>query len=156
MEFNKIYESSEEIPEYRSKETEFVYVCQLGEKVKIGITNNPKRRMIHLECGCGEFFNKMYISNPQEDARRIEGMLHAYFQNVRGIGEWFHTSFNDVIPFVEDIDKLEKAWDEGFYMGERGKKIINHEIRKKRLNRKNREEEIKREPPYVLKHGRRK
>lgn len=94
---DQIYDISDDVPDIKFPKTVILYVVRLRKKVKIGITKEPRKRVIQLECGCGEFFDKIYISPVLDNASEIEGMLHMYFQRCRGIGEWFHMPFEDAV-----------------------------------------------------------
>jgi hypothetical protein len=78
-----------------------VYFIQSGPYVKIGIADNPSKRINELQTG-----NPMALvllrSFRVMDARRIERSLHAHFDAVRVRGEWFDLS-------DDDRDRISKA-----------------------------------------------
>ena len=68
---------------------------------KIGITKNIKNRIRSLETSSGVNLDLLLAIDLQEDydekAGLIELMLHDFYKNKRGVGEWFNLNVKDVI-----------------------------------------------------------
>lgn len=68
---------------------------------KIGIANNLEIRFKNLRTACGSEISIAMAYKCQEfvdvAAATMEGLLHKFFRNKRGIGEWFSLSVRDLI-----------------------------------------------------------
>lgn len=143
-----IYKNSEKIPDKKYEIPSIVYACKHNGNVKIGVTKTPKRRIIQLECSCGEFFNKIYVSKPREDARQQEKVLHAYFQKCRGVGEWFNAPFESVVDAIDNYERTNSLWENGDIYPREGAKLLDHETRRNKL--KNLNQLVEKEPIRTL------
>ena len=74
-------------------DTVYLYAIQMDEAVKIGISNNPARRLASLQTSSPKILRLVWAYNAgdRRTARRIESQLHRRFK-VLGYwltGEWF-------------------------------------------------------------------
>ena len=79
----------------------FVYVIQMNCSVgfvKIGITNDAKRRIAALQTSNPYALEVVRLWGPFSDeyARRLEARLHAAFEDRSGRGEWFSVAPEEV------------------------------------------------------------
>ena len=81
----------------------FVYLIneEGTDNYKIGITRskNEKRRKKTLQTGNSQKLNTIYAFKT-EYPYRLETMLHTFYANKRGNGEWFQLSDNEVMSFM--------------------------------------------------------
>ena len=72
-------------------ETKVVYVIKNIEtgRVKIGISKNPKSRLLALISASGCKLELMYHTDYIEDAIGLESKMHNTFSDYRYLGEWF-------------------------------------------------------------------
>jgi len=63
-----------------------IYFISTGEFVKIGIANNPKRRLKDLQTANPIKLNLIYTMPGDEN---LEKILHSIFDEYRECGEWF-------------------------------------------------------------------
>jgi predicted GIY-YIG superfamily endonuclease len=68
----------------------YVYVVR-GKRglLKIGLTNNVKRRMASLQNGSSQVLRLVKVLGPIRGAYHIEQALHEAFADKRQHGEWF-------------------------------------------------------------------
>jgi hypothetical protein len=66
----------------------FVYVLRGGNRVKIGSSKSPKKRLIEIQTGCPDK-QKIWWHIRCARARSIESMAHKYLRKFRTSGEWF-------------------------------------------------------------------
>jgi hypothetical protein len=64
----------------------FVYFAVAGNKVKIGVSKNPRQRLGELKTGSSSKVRIYYVT-PGD--RQKERQLHAQFADLRVNGEWF-------------------------------------------------------------------
>lgn len=78
----------------------FVYFATAGNKVKIGVSKNPRQRLGELKTGSSSKVRIYYVT-PGDRQRERE--LHALFAEHRVNGEWFlfHRSIRDWIEADE-------------------------------------------------------
>ena len=77
-----------------------VYVIQHGNRVKIGFTTQPTRRLADLP------HDRVLALIPGD--RRLESALHKKFQSIRTSGEWFE-DHPELIAFAENLAKKATA-----------------------------------------------
>jgi hypothetical protein len=65
--------------------------------VKIGVTNDLKRRLNLLSTSCGCEMTLIYYTPPINNFSKIELNMHEDFSGYRGIGEWFDVDEKMVI-----------------------------------------------------------
>lgn len=78
------------------KAASFVYFIQSGEHgpVKIGLAQDPLRRMAELQTGNPE---DLFLRHVVPGKRADEGKLHHRFREARVRGEWFGLSYLEII-----------------------------------------------------------
>lgn len=81
----------------------FVYVMQWQDKIKIGISRDPSKRLRQLQlANPGEvrlLHTKVFSTRPS--AIKIERSLHKRFADHRLLGEWFGISSERAIKWLE-------------------------------------------------------
>ena len=79
------------------------------DNYKIGITRskNEKHRKRTLQTGNSQKLNTIYTFKT-EHPYRLETMLHTFYANKRGNGEWFQLSDDEVLSFISTCEKLHK------------------------------------------------
>jgi hypothetical protein len=94
-----------------------IYIIQSPPKrgrVKIGISNYSKDRIIHLQSYCPSIIKVLYVITNVK--RSYEHVLHQYFGHFRSHGEWFDKA---ILKIIKDIDltglKLYDTVDHGKY-----------------------------------------
>lgn len=88
-----------------------VYVFEFSDGlVKIGVSNNPERRMRNLISGGGRAVTNHFESDfvPTSKAFEIEKAMHKFFQKNRGIGEYFNIQFYDACAKLWEFFYLEE------------------------------------------------
>lgn len=83
----------------------------VSKLTKIGITDNPKKRIdkIRTESGIDVWFlfGLCLQEEYDESPMYVESWLHAHFKNKRRIGEWFELSYRDIIYTTELFMEIE-------------------------------------------------
>ena len=68
-----------------------LYVIETDDHyVKVGISNNAKKRFNQIECGSGKKIINSFISEYTPNAKKIESLIHNRFGRYRKRGEWFY------------------------------------------------------------------
>lgn len=80
--------------------SEFVYVVQAADKVKIGVSNNPYKRLQFFRTGSVVPVEMVWVIE-SADGRRLEAILHDRFDRFRTHGEWFEAE-----PVLDELDFL--------------------------------------------------
>lgn len=95
-----------------SQRIEKTYVIKKvgSEEIKIGRSIKPKARIRTLSCQSGCEMETLLIVDSN-----IELALHKKFSHIRGIGEWFDDSNNEIRDFINKgeqwiIEKLTGEW----------------------------------------------
>lgn len=70
-----------------------VYVITDGEHFKIGIADDPARRLRELQTGNGRKLHLGFFIHAN-DAKRIEARAHGRLAELRREGEWFACEFD--------------------------------------------------------------
>lgn len=73
----------------------YLYIITNGELYKIGVTDNPKRRIDGLGTQGGKELTVVHIED-MGNASVFERHLHAIFNDRRQAGEWFKLSEDDI------------------------------------------------------------
>lgn len=71
-----------------------VYLMQSGSKVKIGVSENPVKRLNSLRIGCPNI-SLVYASEPISNAFEIESKLHSAFSEFSIGHEWFSAEIKE-------------------------------------------------------------
>lgn len=76
----------------RTDNKQLVYVIKnpITNLIKIGVTNNIKRRRDQLECATGCELEVVFCTPVSDNAKEIEKNLHEKFADFRQRGEWFN------------------------------------------------------------------
>jgi hypothetical protein len=91
--------------ENKLKEQGYVYVIlDNHDRVKIGKSLNPERRIKGIASASGIEIIDSYITEPLFGYSEFEHFMHEQFKEYRGVGEWFNCRFDDVITFIETTD----------------------------------------------------
>ena len=88
----------EEVPGYR------IYVLERERgKVKVGVSNRPRKRMLHLACQGGFEIKRTYESPiyGRTTIYELERIIHNKLSRYRFIGEWFKCGFDNAVKVVE-------------------------------------------------------
>jgi len=90
-----------------------IYFIFANDKVKIGKSNNVKKRMQQIQVGCPSKVELLfsYYQLHEND----EKALHARFGDLRSSGEWFYFR-SHLKEFVNDLKKLPKIGEMGDYL----------------------------------------
>lgn len=70
-----------------------LYVMQCNNFIKIGVSDNPERRIKDLQTG-NPYEIKLLLAIDDYDAYGLENQFHKYFKNINSIGEWFEVDEN--------------------------------------------------------------
>lgn len=108
----KIFEKNEieqlkNVCKQTSDYTGYFYICEIGDKVKIGATQNPYRRYKELS-KYAEYFGRVTmgriaVSVPHDNYYQNEALLHKLFAEARHEGtEMFNMSLEEVIDKIPD------------------------------------------------------
>lgn len=91
--------SSEKLP----KTVGYVYVIDVGDRRKIGCTQNPERRVREILQASGVRNVPYFASFLHENHRDTEKELHEYFDNSHLLGEWFSAHYDDVVSKIQQM-----------------------------------------------------
>lgn len=72
-----------------------LYFITDGKYVKIGVSNNPFKRLKQLQTGHAD---RLRILANFNNKSILEGWCHKYLEHLRTVGEWF--------IYNEDVDEL--------------------------------------------------
>lgn len=84
----------------------YAVLAQESRRIKIGVTNDPNRRLASLQTGSPE---RLELIGAAPGDRFTEARLHAELQHDRLLGEWF-ASTDRVIRVCGDF----LGWDKAF------------------------------------------
>lgn len=74
-----------------NNKNKILYVIETDDHyVKVGISNNAKKRFNQIECGSGKKIINSFISEYTPNAKKIENLIHNRFGRYRKRGEWFY------------------------------------------------------------------
>ena len=87
----------------------YVYLIQsLGDShYKIGVSINPKRRMIILQTGHPHKL-KLVDKYQSEFAYQIEKILHRRYKHLHTEGEWFYMDISNEVNFKKECQQIEE------------------------------------------------
>ena len=92
-----------------------LYLIEDGEYTKIGVSDNPKKRLLDLQVGNPRPLKLVTVIEYKCDrtAYLVEQCLHGFWGDCRACGEWFNVSVEDILgclPFsqVEALAILRK------------------------------------------------
>lgn len=78
----------------RQTQPVFLYYAQCGDRLKIGISESPNRRLRNLETGMGRVFDRVWLC---KGSRAKEARLHRQFAAHRLVGEWFVAADSEIV-----------------------------------------------------------
>lgn len=94
----------------QSKSTNYVYLIEPdGDSfTKIGITDDPKKRLCQLQTGNPRLLVLRYVipCEGADEAYSIEQYLHFAFGRYAAMGEWFEISADSIIAFWRQTGKI--------------------------------------------------
>lgn len=73
--------------------------------VKIGVSNNPRRRMRTIETQGGFKAKAKFFADSTDNGYEIEKLVHEHFKPYRKVGEWFSVDFRIAIHVIDTITK---------------------------------------------------
>jgi len=87
----------------------YIYLIQSLENsyYKIGISNNPKRRIKELQTGNSSPL-KLVETYQSEHAEKIERTLQRRYSYLRKEGEWFDMGISNEVSFLNECKKIEE------------------------------------------------
>lgn len=80
----------------------YVYVMEVGDTCKIGITNCVEGRIKQIQTGCPYKIERVW-STATRNANLCEKILHLVFQDVNTSGEWFKVPFDDASEIAQYV-----------------------------------------------------
>lgn len=86
-------------PKAAAKEAGYLYVIQVGDAVKVGITGSPKKRLAGLRSQIGKDLERVCVFDAS-NAREAEKAVHTHFHAHRTIGEWFRVPFEQAVFYI--------------------------------------------------------
>lgn len=91
------------------KEFLYLFYNPLTKQVKIGITNNPKRRQGQVERIGGMPIEPLFLcsSNLYSTIKELEDKLHLKYEDERMIGEWFLLSESQIRDLEKEVSHTE-------------------------------------------------
>jgi T5orf172 domain len=79
-----------------------LYLISDGEKVKIGVSENPEKRLSQLQTGHPKRLKLIKIYNvPNYFEKRLHRQLWMFRE--RHNGEWFTVNINDLVKLLDEI-----------------------------------------------------
>ncbi len=107
----------------KGSDKNYVYIIRAGNFIKIGVTNNIKRRMNQIKPYCPLELSLLRLYGPltRKEAFNFESYLHTCFMSDKMKNEWFRYWRED------DIDMYDDLFDEFDF--ENAEEIIKEETR---------------------------
>ena len=84
-----------------NKNKKFIYAISNGNNIKIGISNNPKRRLKQLNTGSDK---NLYLLGYFEGDLELEKWIHNNFVKVRFNSEWMIAS-QELLEYLNSVMK---------------------------------------------------
>ena len=75
---------------------DYLYVFEQKGYFKIGISNNPARRLCSVQASTPFDVNVVLVVTLNRDAEPVEKSLHDYFKEKHYRGEWYKLSKGDI------------------------------------------------------------
>jgi len=92
-----------------------VYVVESDHGCKIGVTQSPDKRISQILVGSPVKYRRTWFSEPCSNAFAIESLAHKHFGSLKNHGEWFSTSFDSAVCFLENQTAEKESKDEGVH-----------------------------------------
>jgi hypothetical protein len=89
----------------------YVYVLKVGNKVKIGRSQDPFTRIKAISTQIGEIIESIHVTESCYNFEKIEIGMHEKFKKNRIQGEWFNADFDDVVDSLNNFN-FEKITDD--------------------------------------------
>ena len=88
----------------------YVYLIQSIDSglYKIGISNNPNKRLKQLQTGNGESL-KLIHSFKSNYPNKLETALHNRYSHLKKINEWFNFDLSIEVNFINECEKIDEA-----------------------------------------------
>ena len=87
-----------------------IYFVRQGRYVKIGFTDNPKKRISTIQVSVPTKIEMMLLI---EGGRKLEKELHDRFHKQRTNGEWFLID-EDIDNYLAEMEDFDLKWNYGF------------------------------------------
>jgi predicted GIY-YIG superfamily endonuclease len=86
----------------------YVYLIQSVDNglYKIGISKNPKRRLLELQTGNGEKLKIVHLFE-SEHPTTLETALHNRYSHISKRGEWFNFDLEIEVNFLSECKKID-------------------------------------------------
>lgn len=91
-----MYHDLSSLPERCAAGHGVVYAIKVEGRCKIGITQNPRRRLQGIERAIGAPIEAAYITPQCLNNRLIEKLMHDALDQARTVGEWFEWDFGAI------------------------------------------------------------
>lgn len=91
---------------------QYVYIGKYGDLVKIGHSTKPHARMKAIISSSGRPMIDKWVSKPLKSSAVAEKALHAAFAQDRAHGEFFSSSFSDVVAAAKITCALHQETEE--------------------------------------------
>ena len=94
-----------------NRNRQFVYVIENSDNgaIKIGVANDPEKRLAQLQTGSVSELCLVYQSYICSNAFNIESQVHQHFRDKHIRGEWYAVSKDDVIAYLEQQNFVLKS-----------------------------------------------
>lgn len=110
-----------------------LYLASDGKpRIKIGITNNPEKRLMSLR-NSNVDIEYLWVSDPVLDAKEIEQKCLAHFKAHRVVGEWLAVSKDTLCTFLASLIREAQSME---YWQKKGEMRIR-QLRQQFHNRSN-------------------
>lgn len=78
----------------------YIFKNLLYPIIKIGMSDNPLKRLTTIECACGFPLEVVYESKPITRPQVTEKLIHKQLDSFRTKGEWFNISIEEAIKVI--------------------------------------------------------
>ena len=105
-----------------------IYLMVAGNDIKIGVSENPKRRLTEVQTGNPKEVRLAYIEemDSKQQAYYVEKELHKTYKKLNKQGEWFKG-----LSIVKVIKKIETIRDKHYEMVEKPRNIMTERLRER-------------------------
>lgn len=79
----------------------YIYAIDAGDRVKVGCSIKPDKRVINLTRTLGLDNPKTYISKKCANHYKVEREIHSMLENKSGNGEFFSDDFDKAVSLIE-------------------------------------------------------
>ena len=85
----------------QNKQSVYIFKNELTGLVKVGVSDNPEKRMKTLSNQSGCPLQMVYNTPKCKNAYDVERSVHSALKQYRKVGEWFDVSENEVFDILE-------------------------------------------------------